>query len=276
MSQLEFIGHVLSKNGIGAAQSKIEAVENTRRPTNAAEVRSFLGLVNYCGRFIPNSATTSEPLRNLTRQSRKWTWGSKQETAFIKLKRQLASSHVMAYFKQDAETHVVVDISPVGLGAILSQRQNDGTHKPVYYASRALSDVERRYSQTEREALAIVWACENFHVFLCGKDFVLITDHIPLETIYSPKSKPPARIERWALWLQPYCFKVVYKPGSQNAADSLSRLTVNHPVQTGTMEDHVYWVAHHTVPHAFTPHQMQELSAADPVLVTLQIGLILV
>lgn len=132
MSQLEFIGHVLSKNGIGAAQSKIQAVENTRRPTNAAEVRSFLGLVNYCGRFISNFATTSEPLRRLTRQSCKWIWGSEQERAFVELKRQLASSQAMAYFKQDAETHVVVDASPVGLRAILSQKQSDGTHKPVY------------------------------------------------------------------------------------------------------------------------------------------------
>uniref|UniRef100_A0A3P9MCB8 Gypsy retrotransposon integrase-like protein 1 n=1 Tax=Oryzias latipes TaxID=8090 RepID=A0A3P9MCB8_ORYLA len=266
MTQLEFMGHVLSKNGIGAAQSKIEAVENTRRPTNAAEVRSFLGLVNYCGRFIPDLATTSEPLRKLTRQSYKWTWGSEQESAFVELKRQLTSSHVMAYFRQEAETHVIVDASPVGLGAILSQQQRDGTFRPVYYASRALSDVERRYSQTEKEALAIVWACEKFHVFLYGKDFVLVTDHKPLETIYSPKSKPPARIERWALRLQPYSFKVLYKPGPQNSADSLSRLTVNQPVQRGTMEDHVYWVAHHAVPHAFTPQQMEDLSAADPTL----------
>lgn len=133
-----------------------------------------------------------------------------------------------------------------------------------------MSDVERRYSQTEREALAIVWACEKFHIFLYGKDFVLITDHKPLETIYSPKSKPPARIERWALRLQPYRFKVVYKPGPQNAADSLSRLTVNQPVQKGTMEDHVYWVAQHAVPHAFTPRQLEELSAADSTLSTLR------
>ena len=91
------------------------------------------------------------------------------------------------------------------------------------------------------------------------KRFLLITDHKPLETIYSPKSKPPARIERWALRLQPYRFKVVYKPGPQNAADSLSRLTVNQPVQKGTMEDYVYWVAQ----HAATPRQMEELSAAE-------------
>lgn len=81
--------------------------------------------------------------------------------------------------------------------------------------------LERRYSQTERDALAIVWACKRFHVFLYGKDFVLVTDHKPLETIYSSKSKPPAGIEGWALRLQPYRLKVVYKPGPQNAADSL-------------------------------------------------------
>ena len=121
----------------------------------------------------------------------------------------------MAYFNQDAETHVIIDASPVGLGAIMSQKQADGAHKTVYYASRALTDVERWHSQTEKEALAIVWVCEKFHGFLYGKDFVMVTDHKPLETLYSPKSKLPARIERWALILQPYRFKVVHKPGPQ-------------------------------------------------------------
>lgn len=150
----------------------------------------------------------------------------------MSLKRQLVSSHAIAYFNEDAETHAIVDASPVGLGAILSHKQSDGTHKPVYYGSQALSVVECRYSQTERQALAIVWACEKFHVFLYGKD--MVTDHKPLETIYSPKSNPPAKIERWALRLQPYGFKVVSNPGPQNAADSLSRLTVNPPVHIGT------------------------------------------
>lgn len=99
------------QNIIGQVLQGIPGVHNLsddqqRRPTNAAEVRSFLGLVNYCGRFIPNLATTFEPLRRLTRQSSKWTWASEKETAFLELKRQLASSHGMAHFKQDAETHV--------------------------------------------------------------------------------------------------------------------------------------------------------------------------
>lgn len=188
MKEMEFMGHVLSKNGVGATQSKVEAVQNTRQPNNATEVRSFLGLVNYCGRFIPNLATIAEPLRRLTRSTCTWSWGKEQEAAFKALKLALASSQTMAYYSQEADTQVIVDASPVGLGVILTQAQADGAYKPVYYASRALTDVERRYSQTEREALAIVWACEKFHVFLYGREFSMITDHKPLEMIYSPKS----------------------------------------------------------------------------------------
>ena len=167
------------------------------------------------------------------------------------------------------QRHVIVDASPVGLGAILSQKQKDGSHRPVYFASCALTVVKRCYSQTEREALAIVWACEKFHMFLQGKDFVMVTDHKPLETIYSPKSKPPARIERWALRMQPYRFKVVYKPGPQNAADSLSRLTLNPPASLYYRDDHIYYIAKHTVPCAFTPRELEEMSAKILVLATL-------
>ena len=85
-------------------------------------------------------------------------------------KNALASSNNMAYFNEDPETQVIVDSSPVGLGAILSQKQKDGSHRPVYYTSRALTDVAQRYSQTEREALTIVWMCENLCVSY-GKDF---------------------------------------------------------------------------------------------------------
>ncbi|CAC5405119.1 unnamed protein product [Mytilus coruscus] len=135
--------------------------------------------------------------------------------------------------RSNAETHVIVDASPVGLGAILSQKQSDGNFRPVTFASRTLTDVEQRYSQTEREALAVVWGCERFHLYLYGKEFILVTDHKPLEVIYSPKSKPPARIERWAMRLQPYTFKVKYKPGPQNAADCLSRLSQVQDETTG-------------------------------------------
>lgn len=94
----------------------------------------------------------------------------------------------------------------MGLGAVLTQ---DG--KIISYASKGLSDVEKRYSQTEKEALAIVWGIEHFHLYLFGSEFIMTTDHKPLEIIFNnPRSKPPARIERWCLRLQPYDFKVEY------------------------------------------------------------------
>ena len=92
-----------------------------------------------------------------------------------------------------ANTKLITDASPVGLGAVLTQDQI-GEDRVIWNASRSLSEVEKRYSQTEREALGVVWACERFHMYLYGIDFELLTDHKPLEFIYSMKSKPSAKI----------------------------------------------------------------------------------
>ena len=141
------------------------------------------------------------------------------------LKERLYLCYIIAGHCNGVGTIITVDASPVGISAILAQEglgSNDC--RVVAYASRALSPIEKRYSQTEKEALSIVWAVEHFHLFLYGKAFTLITDHKPLEVIYgSCKSKPSARIERWVLRLQPYRFIVQYRPGVDNPADYLSR-----------------------------------------------------
>ena len=128
--------------------------------------------------------------------------------------------------------HILIPVPPLSfvltpvhlaLGTISTQTHGDET-RLVTYASRTLTAVERRYSQTEREALAVVWGCERFHLYLYGTTFDIYTDYKPLEITYSPTSKPPARIERWGLRLQPYKFGVKYSPGIGNPADVLSRL----------------------------------------------------
>ena len=136
------------------------------------------------------------------------------------------------------------------------------------YASRTLTDVERRYSQTEKEALAVVWACERFHIYLYGKPFTLFTDHKPLEIIYNPKSKPPPRIERWALRLQPYQFTIVHMAGKTNPADILSRLPLdNQPFRERDIaEEYINYVASNAVPKALSLEQIETATAADPVL----------
>ena len=265
--ELVFFGFKISANGLAPDERKVEAVKNARPPKNAAEVRSFLGLVNYCARFIPNFATLAEPLRKLTRSDTEWVWGEIQQDAFDRLREALTSDCVVAHYDQTADTELKVDASPVGLGAILLQRSK-GVVRPVAYASRTLTDVERRYSQTEKEALAVVWACERFHIYLYGKQFTLYTDHKPLEIIYSPKSKPPPRIERWALRLQPYQFNIVHMAGKTNPADVLSRLPLdNQPFRERSIaEEYINYVTMNAVPKALTLEEIASATKADPIL----------
>ena len=202
--------------------SRVEAVIDAREPQNAKEVRSFLGLVKFSARFIPNLASIAEPLHRLTRKQIPFVWGTEQQGAFDAL-RQLEIAETLAYSDSKAEeTKLITDASLVGLGAVLTQVQG-GYKRLVAYASRCLTDVERRYPLTEKEALGLVWGCEGFYVYLYGVEFTLLTDHMykPLEVIYFTNSRNSARIERWVLRMQPYRFKVQYAPGKQNIADPL-------------------------------------------------------
>ena len=135
----------------------------------------------------------------------------------------------MSYFNRAEETEVIVDASPVGLGGLLVQ---DG--KVISFASRAFSAVESRYSQTEREMLAIVWALEHFHLYLYGSEFTIVTDHKPLLGIFKSHKPTSARMDRWKLRLMPYNCHLVYRPGKddENPADFMSR----HPNHQATAE----------------------------------------
>ena len=265
MTKITFMGYLLSERGIGPTSSNVEAVKNARRPESASEVRSFLGLVNFSARFIPDLSTTAEPLRELTKKDVKFEWKRAHEEAFSKLKDKLSHAQTLAYFDKNAKTKIVADASPVGLGAVLIQEQN-GVEQVVSYASRSLTGVERRYSQTEKEALALVWACERFHMYLYGITFELITDHKPLEVIYSRNSTPSARIQRWVLRLQSYDFTVKYRPGAENIADALSRLSLSQAEVTDDAEEYVRFVARNAVPNAITIQEVERESDIDPEL----------
>ena len=274
MTQMVFMGLVLSDNCIGPAEDKVKAIVDAREPQSASEVRSFLGLANHNARFIPDFATVAEPLRRLTKKGVHFEFGEEQKNAFNELKRRLSSAETLGYFDKDAKTLIIADASPVGLGAILIQEQQ-GRKRVISYASKSLSAVERRYSQTEKEALAVVWACERFHVYLYGIEFELYTDHKPLETIYSSRSKPCARIERWILRLQPYKFQVKYLPGEQNIADPLSRLLhANEQAESSSAHkvsnEFVRFVAVTATPQAMTTREIEEASSEDREFVELR------
>jgi len=275
-STLSFFGQVFSEEGTRPDPRRVTDLLNAPQPNSAHDVRSLLGMANYSSKYIRDFATLTAPLRELTKKDVRFEWTQKHQAAFEKLKTTLATAPCMSYFDKKKETFVVVDASPVGVSAILSQKpKNSDTNNQqiIAYASRALTDTEKRYSQTEKEALAIVWAVEHFHLFLFGSEFTLVTDHKPLEIIYGQRTaKTSARIERWVLRLQPYAFKIVYKSGVNNPADYLSRHPTNESKrkQEKMTEQYINFVTEHSVPKAMTLKEILDATNADAALTELR------
>ena len=267
-SEVLYMGFLISGKGYRPAESKIAAVENFRVPESPEEVRSFLGLVNYCGSFIPDLSTVSEPLRKLTRKDVDFVWTGEQDVSFEKLKHNLVSSETLGLYNLNAKTRIIADASPVGLGCVLTQYSEKGW-RPICYASKSLTKCERNYAHVEKEALALIFACERFHNYIYGLEFDMVTDHKALEYLFTPKSKPNARLERWILRLQNYKYKVIYQPGKTNIADSLSRLSRFEQDSVKSQNDdvcYINWVAQMGVPKAMSLDEIDKESAKDPLL----------
>ncbi|CAF1064638.1 unnamed protein product [Brachionus calyciflorus] len=230
--RLEAVLKRLNESGLTVNESKCEldlkkcdALLNAKAPKSVGEVRSLLGLSNYCSRFIPDYATVVEPLRQLTKKSLKWSLEEQHDQALNRMKK-LLSTKALNYFDPKLRTEVTVDASPVGVAAVLAQYDPKKPNEKhvIMYASHSLTKVEQRYSQIEREALAVVWACEKFHLYIYAKEFDIITDNKAVELISgNVRSKPKARIERWCLRLLPYKFVIKHKSGAFNIADYMSR-----------------------------------------------------
>ena len=264
--KVQFFGLIIGAEGIEMDPRKVSAIQNFTRPQSVTDIRSFLGMTNWCSRFIKNHADLSEPLRRLMVKEEKFKWSKTCEQAFNKMKESLAKVEKLAHFDQHLKTTLIVDASPTGLGGILAQTDQRGKRRVVAYASKALNPTQQRYSQTEREALAIIWGCEHFRMYLLGAHFTVITDHKPLISIFNkPTSSLSARMERWMLRKQPYDFTVTYQPGADNAADYLSR----HPEQGGpckqaeVADEYVRYVSCQSVPKSLSPEEIAAETTKD-------------
>lgn len=177
----------------------------------------------------------NDPLRRLTRIETKFKWDLEQQMAFDKIKEIMTNTKSLSYLP----TRMIADASPVGLGCVLVQFRDD-VPRVVGYSAKSLTDVERRYCQTKREALALVWGVEKYRHYLLGMEFQLETDHKALECLFTERSKPCARIERWVLRLQSFRYKVIYRKGSANIADALSRLSATETALPFDEESEAY------------------------------------
>ena len=192
LKSVSYLGHVISTEGLHTSDSKVKAVVDAPDPRNISELRSFLGMVNYYGKFLPNLATTLSPLYHLLRQTTSWRWGPKQKRAFRKVKRLLKSSRVLTHFDDQLPLLLECDASPYGLGAVLSHEMPDGSERPICFASRTLTKAEQNYSHLDKEALAIIFGIRKYHQYLFGRPFQIKTDHKPLTHIFDESRVVPA------------------------------------------------------------------------------------
>ena len=270
-TSLEFFGFIFSDGGMKPDPKKVEDIQNLVPPTNTKELRSILGMTGYSSRFIQDYATITAPLRELTHKNSTWSWMTKHQKAFDTLKEKLQSAPALAYFDMLKSTEILVDASPVGLGAILTQKDGNGDSHVIAYGSRSLTKTEQNYSQTEREALAIVWGCEHYHLYCYGKPLTVYTDHKPLTSIFSnPLSRPTPRIERWSLRLQPYQPTILYAPGPDNPADYSSRHPRKHTQTTSreekVAEEYINFISQNATPIAIDLEEVKRETLNDHTL----------
>ena len=264
-TEVPFIGHVATTEGLCVDPHKVQAIVEMPPPTDVAGVQRLLGMAQYLNKFLPHLSDLTKPFRELTHQDSLWTWDQPQKAAFEKLKEAVSNTPVLRYYNLSEEVTLQCDASQSGLGAALLQGG-----QPVAYASRALTPTETRYAQIEKELLAIVFACDHFEAYVFGRECVNVeTDHQPLVSIVTkPLNKAPSRLQRMLLRLQKYSLKLSYKKGSEMyLADTLSRAYLP--------EVHVCDFTHrleevdHTSLLAIPPNRLQKVrqaSADDVVL----------
>ena len=223
--EVAYLGYVLGGGVVKPQLSKVDAIRRCPPPTTKRGVRSFLGLVGWYRRFIPDFSSRAAVLTDLTRKNapNKVRWTESCEQAFQDLKDCMCQGPVLQSPDFDLPFVVQTDASGVGLGAVLLQGEGEDC-KPIQYISRKLYPRETRYSTVEKECLAVKWALDTLRYYLVGKDFTVETDHRALQWLHKMKDSN-ARVTRWFMAMQPYCFKVRYRTGKSNVtADFLSRL----------------------------------------------------
>ena len=215
--------HVVSKNKLEVDLDKVKAILALTDPSNVREIRGFLGCVGYYRRFIKDYARKALPLTELLKKEEEFSWNPERQSTFKELKLTLSKAPILSPPDWAKEFHVTLDASGWCLGAILWQHDDSNKESPVYYASRQMSPAEKKYTTTEREALAVIYACKKFRHYLLGYRIVFHTDHDSLKYLVN-KPDLSVRIARWILLLQEFNYEVIVKPGKANAnADYLSR-----------------------------------------------------
>ena len=277
VSQIEYLGHQINKNGLQPTDKHIKAIKDAPPPENVNMLKSFLGMVNFYLKFIPRSGDILKPLYNLLKNDANWTWNDKCNAAFKQIKEILAKKPVLANYNPKLPLKLWVDASPVAVSAILAHVYPNGSERPLAFHSKVLTQAETRYPQIEREALAILNGVLHFRDFLFARKFTIVSDSKPLGYIYGNKKGIPIyaanRVQRWAYLLSLYNFEIVYEKSENNIADFLSRITNGDCSTDNASKTNYLHYIHEASPNPLNWQEIKEISNKDP-LIRKVIGLV--
>ncbi|CAG2239543.1 unnamed protein product [Mytilus edulis] len=224
VKKVNYLGHIISKDGVKVDESKITIVKNYPRPKNQTEVRQFLGLCNYYRRFVKDYAKITVPLNNLLQKDKEYVWTDKCQISFESLQQALTTAPVLSYPDMSKPFILTCDASGSAIGYILGQLDENGKERVISYSGRALRNNELNWTITEKECLAVLEGITKNKVYLSHARFKVYTDHQALVWLHKSKDTN-SRLGRWALELQNYDFEIIYKEGKKNTnADALSRI----------------------------------------------------
>ncbi|BES95665.1 Hypothetical Protein NTJ_08473 [Nesidiocoris tenuis] len=268
--QIEYLGHVIDKSGLRPTDAHVKAIKEAPPPENASMLKSFLGMVTFYIKFIPRAGDLLKPFYNLLKKNVRWSWPPECNEAFQKVKNILARKPVLANYEPRLPIKLWVDASPIAVSAILTHVYEDKSERPLAFHSKVLSDAETRYSQIEREALAIVNGVTHFKDFLFARRFQIVTDSKPLMFIYNSKKGIPVyaanRVQRWAYLLSLYEFEISYTKSENNIADFLSRIKTGLvSSEAGSKPNYLHYI-HESCPSRLDWKQIRCETARDPVL----------
>lgn len=222
---INFLGHIVGRHGISVDSSKVEKIKNFPKPTNVKDVRAALGLFSYYRKFVKDFSKIAAPISTLLKKETPFKWTEKQQKAFDFLKECLMKAPILQYPDFEKPFILFTDASGTGLGAVLSQKDDENRERVIAYASRSLNKAERNYGITDQECLAVIWAVKYFEQYLGLLPFQVVTDHSALKYLQTAKM-PTGRRARWIMYLQQFEFEIIHRPGKDNKnADALSRIT---------------------------------------------------